>query len=505
MTATDPRPARLSTAPKSISPAGPDSLSGHGRNVTPRTTAAEGSSSPQAEHSPVPSYGAPAGTNASHGQSPAGDQAFLAVADHSLSGHRSGVTRPSSAAEGQISPQATARTEPEDVPPAGITPGHGHRTAGIQRSCAVAEDFPGGQRSGSAQSIPAAGDSDAGRLATNPRPAPNVRGTLADPLLALAADVLDDLEKVRIANENRLRQLTRSAEDADGEIRGFGLDEGHPDVARLAALVKMLGDAEHQAELNLGRLMRRHPLGLWVKTTAGIGEKQGARLIAAIGDPYVRPEIVRKDGTVEPSRPRLVSELWAYAGYHVISTPVSGHSTSGAQLASAADGSGFPAGQATPDTQRAPVGGDQAGHPGHRCTENHGRSTGVAPKRARGQRANWSATAKMRAYLVAVSCMKCLDSPYRAVYEDARAKYADALHEVACVRCGPKNSPAEPGSPLSDGHKHARALRAVAKAVLRDLWREARRLHELPGSPSTTDPQQPSAAGDNSHGQEAAA
>lgn len=37
-------------------------------------------------------------------------------------------------------------------------------------------------------------------------------------------------------------------------------------------------------------------------------------------------------------------------------------------------------------------------------------------------------------------------------------------------------------SPLSDGHKHARALRAVAKAVLRDLWREARRLTNPPAA-----------------------
>ena len=40
---------------------------------------------------------------------------------------------------------------------------------------------------------------------------------LADPTLAMCADVVDDLEKVRIANENRLRQLT------DTTDRGHGL------------------------------------------------------------------------------------------------------------------------------------------------------------------------------------------------------------------------------------------------------------------------------------------
>ena len=73
--------------------------------------------------------------------------------------------------------------------------------------------------------------------------------------------------------------------------------------------------------------------------------------------------------------------------------------------------------------------------------------------------------------------MKCPASPYRAVYDDTRAKYADATHQHPCARCGPKGKPAQPGTPLSDGHKHARALRNVAKEILKDLWREARRIH----------------------------
>lgn len=52
-----------------------------------------------------------------------------------------------------------------------------------------------------------------------------------------------------------------------------------------------------------------------------------------------------------------------------------------------------------------------------------------------------------------------------------------AVHRVPCHRCGPAGRPALIGSPLSDGHKDARALRLVAKAVLRDLWMAARTLH----------------------------
>jgi hypothetical protein len=270
--------------------------------------------------------------------------------------------------------------------------------------------------------------------------------SLADPFLALAADVLDDLEKVRIANENRLRQLTRDELDADGEERGFGLTEDHPDVARLAALVDGLAKAEHQATLNLQRVMRKHPLGPWVKATAGVGEKQAARLLASIGDPY---------WNTLHDRPRTVSELWAYCGYHVL-----------------------PARHAVADAQIHGAGGSKTGHPDQTGHDAPTTSVGVAPKRQRGAKANWSSAAKMRAYLIAESCIKQRTSPFRPVYDETRAKYADAVHDVPCARCGPSGKPAPAGSPLSDGHKHARAMRAVSKAVLKELWREAKRIHE---------------------------
>lgn len=270
--------------------------------------------------------------------------------------------------------------------------------------------------------------------------------------LAFAADILDDLEKVRIANENRLRQLTRSVEDSDGEVRGFGLDESAPEVARLAALVDGLAKLEHDAELELKRALRKHPLGPWVKNARGIGDKQGGRLIAAIGDPYWCDGYTKRDGTEVPEGPRTVSRLWAYCGLHVV-----GQTTIAAQSNRADDA--------------------QEGGPGPARLATQNTNAGVAAHRQRGQHANWSATAKMRAYLVAVSIVKA-GGPYREVYDQARAKYDGALHEVECKRCGPSGKPAQPGSPVSAGHQHARALRAVSKAVLKDLWREAKRIHE---------------------------
>lgn len=109
--------------------------------------------------------------------------------------------------------------------------------------------------------------------------------------LLFHAEFLDDMERVRIATENRARSM-----DAAGV-----------DPAVYDEQVKALAAIEHQATLHLKRAMRRHPLGPWVKRTAGIGEKQGARLIAAIGDPY---------WNAADDRPRRgPAEFWAYCGY----------------------------------------------------------------------------------------------------------------------------------------------------------------------------------------------
>ncbi len=302
-----------------------------------------------------------------------------------------------------------------------------------------------------------------------------IRGPLLDPVLALAADVLDDLERVRIANENRLRQLTRDVADTDGETRGFGLDERHPDVARLAAIVDMLRRLEHDAELQLGRVLKRHPLGPWMAGQVGIGAKQGGRLLAAIGDPYFN---------ARDNRPRTVSELWAYCGYHVL--PVGGQATLNVHSSTAADRAESPADQPGCDTHLSPVGGN-SGDPGQKRRDDHIGSAGVAAKRQRGKRANWSTTAKMRAYLIAEQVIQCANPEYRAVYDARRAHTAERAHAVACVRCGPAGKPAAPGTPWSKGHQHADGLRIVAKTILRDLWREARRLHERPADHSRSD------------------
>lgn len=292
---------------------------------------------------------------------------------------------------------------------------------------AAATNFPDAQQWHDSHELHGAGD-QAGTETTHPtHESPKLTGGLGpilrDSTLSMAADVVDDLERVKIANQNRLRTLTTPGE------HGHGLTVDHPDIARLAALVKALEDAEHQATLNLARVMRHHPLGAWVKNSKGVGEKQAARLLGAIGDPYWNDL---------HDRPRKLRELYRFCGMDVVGTSAQ-----------------------PPDESHTSLG------------------AGVAPSKVRGEPVTWSPDARMRLWLIASKCvMVGHGGPYRAIYDEGRAKYADAVHAAECRRCGPKGKPAQPGSPLSAAHQHARAIRLIAKAILRDLWTEAKRLHD---------------------------
>lgn len=253
-----------------------------------------------------------------------------------------------------------------------------------------------------------------------------MKDILTDHVLGIMANTVDDLETVRTATDNRLRALTSE----------HGLDLNHPDVARTAAIAETMRSLEHQAILNMNRAVRRHPLWQWAKPITGVGEKQFARLLAVIGDPY---------WNYLHDRPRTMRELRAYCGWHVIDS------------------------NADKDISDSKI-----------------IAVGVAPKRQRGQQSNWNDEARKRIWLIAESCMKQRKSIYRDVYDAARKQYLDSVHPTACVRCGPKGKPAQPGSIRSDGHQHAMALRKVAVAFLADLWRESKRLHETSHQPSSS-------------------
>lgn len=299
---------------------------------------------------------------------------------------------------------------------AGSSSDSGHTRDDAQRRfAAVGTNFPADQETYGTHSLTVGGEqdrngSDDSKRVTSPIAVPS----LSDPFLALAADVLDDAERTRIANENRLRQLTRSEADSDGEERGFGLDESHPDVARLAAIVDMLAKVEHQSALNLQKMLRQHPLGPWVKAQKGIGEKQAARLLAVIGDPYVNEQT----GEI-----RTVSQLWAYCGH------------------------GDPARRKFKGMTQADL--FRLGNP----------------------------VAKSRLWLISTAVLKA-QGPLVAAYYDRKRATVGREHARECVRCGPSGKPAQIGSPWSDAHRHADALRVLGKTILREMWLEAKRLHE---------------------------
>lgn len=166
-------------------------------------------------------------------------------------------------------------------------------------------DHPDGQRADATHRKRAVGDqlpAGAAIISSVPK---DVAHPLLDPLLTLASITMDDLEELRKAQENRYRSLTQSGTSENGLEWGFGLDDRDPNVAAAGAIVDQIKQMEHQAVLNLQRLMRKHPLGPWVKGQKGVGEKQAARLLGVIGDPYWHSA---------ENRPRTVSELWAYCG-----------------------------------------------------------------------------------------------------------------------------------------------------------------------------------------------
>ena len=306
---------------------------------------------------------------------------------------------------------------PDAIPCAAPTPGSRPGTPSSPAATPQGDpNFTGSHVPGDFQCESAAGEPTSTRTGQRRRDTQvtvaHPGGFLRDPVIGVLADVVDDFEKVRIANTNRVRILTRTEADSDGEERGFGLTEDHPEVKKLILTVKAMEQAEHDAILNLQRALRKHPLAPFQKSQKGVGEKQFARLLAVIGDPYWNDL---------HDRPRTVSELWAYCGFDV--------------------------------------------------------RNGVAPKRMRGQQSNWSEDARKRVWVIASAMPKFAGGHYEQVYRAAREKYADATHSTECVRCGPSGKPAQPDTDLSDGHKHARAVRIVAKELLKDIWRESRDLY----------------------------
>jgi hypothetical protein len=298
---------------------------------------------------------------------------------------------------------------------------------------------------------------------------------LSTDILGLHAAVLDDLETVRKANGSRHGSLTGLTPDGrpwvpdkDGETRVYGLPFDDLNAVRFRDVFTGLAKLEADAIDNLEKAVRKHPLGPWLKKQRGLGDKQAGRLLAAIGDPFWRRELVHfaEDGETVlktvPEGPRTVSALWAYAGLHVLpGIDLVRHDTHGRTV-----GVGAQAG----------AGGDS----GQLAGDAHGTAAGVAARRRKGVKANWSTEAKTRAYLCAESCIKQLVKP---CHTPEGEKWA--WHDPEVCKCSRfrvkydrrKQHTTGTRPDWTDGHRHNDGLRVASKEILKELWREARRLH----------------------------
>ena len=240
--------------------------------------------------------------------------------------------------------------------------------------------------------------------------------------------LLDDIERVRIMNSNRIGALER----AHGEA-----------LPHLLEIRSPLDQAEHLAELELVRAWRKHPLAPWAKEIRGVGEKSIARLIAEIGDPAIgttghwektteageddEDEKTNREWVIDDEFERTVSQLWAYCGL------------------------------GDPARNRIPKGAVQSD----------------LLKRGKPR-------AKKQLYLIGTSLIKSgirsgeAISDWGQFYLDARVKYAERIHADACPPCH-----ATAGDPWKPGHQHMAALRLMEKEFLKGLWKEARRLRGL--------------------------
>ena len=354
-------------------------------------------------------------------------------------------------ASSDLSPRARDLPKPTPPPPGASSAEQGQKPTEAHRLAALPADPLKPERA-NPQPKP---------RALAPAPALSPVPELEDPDLAFLAGFLYDFEEFRKASANRLRAATtpKDKADEDGKCRGLGLSVDDSCVHAAAETLLRTQVAEDEMVLELKRRFRGHPLHPFVAARKGLGEKTVARLLGAIGDPYWNGKY---------GRPRTVGELWAYCGLH----GSNGHRAKGYRC----DGCGAEV-----------LNGVKKNAP-HGC--GGGAGGGVGRWQAK---TNWSGQAKMRTFLCIEPCIK-LDgkpdkngrarakSPYRTIYEDAKAKAAEHLHTDVCARCGPKGKPAKVGSPWSDGHKHGHAMRIARKELLRDLWLEAKRIHENAGT-----------------------
>jgi hypothetical protein len=235
-------------------------------------------------------------------------------------------------------------------------------------------------------------------------------------------EVFGDIQRLRIATENRLRSLGATAAEESivvGELR-----EAEESAAKAVL-------AEYREVANAG-------IRAWQKSSIGIGEHMLARLLGVVGHPRI-----------------ATPHHWA------------GQEAANASLVSpagdAAQGASEPIRTAadTNDRRKAPIRTLVADPPHLRNVAKlwaycgHGdpkrkRTKGMTQEEAL---ALGSPRAKMIVHLMAELCIRQRHGDYRKVYDAAREVYAT-----------------RPDAEWSDLRRHNAALRKTGKEILKDLW-----------------------------------
>lgn len=257
------------------------------------------------------------------------------------------------------------------------------------------------------------------------RNAAPVGGSLLDGyngLLLILSASLDDMEGARIATGNRLFAF---------EEKGM---KGTPEAERLRRTVKTLLALEEEATKDLERAMKNHPYAPWVASAKGIGLKQAARLLAALGNVAARPNLGKLRqyaGHGDPKRSHVRKEnvrieMDVEGGEHVY-LPFSPTAKMRTRMVAKSC-----------IVQRCKPCAARARAEKLRIQSETGKALNDI-------KLPWTAPAS--------DCTCAQSHPYRHVYDRERMKWADR--------------------DTSDGHKDNHALRVVGKKILKGLWRWA--------------------------------
>ncbi len=243
---------------------------------------------------------------------------------------------------------------------------------------------------------------------------------------------LYDAQKLRIEMGNRM----------GAHQRDHVLDEKW--AKRIAERQKAMRAIERSILRDVEKLLNDFPIYKWLKDVRGCGPSMSGVIVAEIGATPNKPNGWDESVDWNPrhgiARFDTVSKLWAYAGLHV--------------------------------------------------------KDGKAPRRKKGERANWNGFLKTKLLGVLGPCFLKSASPYREFYDNYKTRKQNTMIDI-CMNCEGKTKIVSPetkkltmckncagiGGPApwgkSDGHRHNAAIRYMVKQFVMDLYVKWRTLEGL--------------------------